>query len=252
MRLRHFAVVAFAMLSLSSRAFAQFGGGVFVCANCSTEPTAIAIKITHDLEYAKQILQYAIQVQHLADAIRNTSHGGPAALSNVAGDLNQLATVVQGGQALAYSLGGQDVVFRQTFPGYQPVFGPSPAAGTYQNRYAAWAQTSLATTQGILRGVGLQGRLLATEQGVLSVLKMLSASNILDRNDAINLTGQLAAEQVGQLQKLRELQLEDMTAKAAYQGYVIQQQAASEAATQQFFTNANVTGDGATFRPGLH
>lgn len=84
-----------------------------------------------------------------------------------------------------------------------------------------WAQTSLATTQGILRGVGVQGRLLATEQGVLSVLRTLTASKLLDRNDAINLTGQLAAEQVGQLQKLRELQLEDMTSKAAYQGYVI-------------------------------
>jgi P-type conjugative transfer protein TrbJ len=241
MRLRHFAIVAFATLSLSSRAFAQFGGGVFVCANCSTEPTAITIKIMHDLEYAKQILQYALQVQQLADAVRNTAHGGPASLSNVAGDLNQLANVVQGGQALAYSLGGQDVVFRQTFPGYQPAFGPGPAVGTYQNKYAAWAQTSLATTQGILRGVGLQGRLLATEQGVLSVLRMLTA-----------LTGQLAAEQVGQLQKLRELQLEDMTSKAAYQGYVIQRQASSEAATQQFFTGTNVTGDGATFRPGLH
>jgi hypothetical protein len=60
-------------------AYAQFGGGVFVCANCATEPTAVSIKIMHDLEYAKQILQYAIQVQQLADAIRNTTHGGPAA-----------------------------------------------------------------------------------------------------------------------------------------------------------------------------
>ena len=100
MRLRHFGIVAFATLSLSSRAFAQFGGGVFVCANCSTEPTAITIKIMHDLEYAKQILQYALQVQQLADAIKNTAHGGPAALSNVAGDLNQLASVVQGGPGI--------------------------------------------------------------------------------------------------------------------------------------------------------
>ena len=231
---------------------AQIGGGVFVCANCSTEPTAVSIKIMHDLEYAKQILQYAIQVQQLADAIRNTAHGGPASLNNISMDLNQLANVVQGGRALAYSLGGQDVVFRQTFPGYQPAFGPGPGPGTYQNKYSVWAQTSLATTQGILRGIGAHGRLLATEQGVLSVLRTLTASNLLNRNDSINLTGQIAAEQVGQLQKLRELQLEDMTSKAAYQGYVIQREAASESATQQFFTSGRATGDGATFRPGLH
>jgi P-type conjugative transfer protein TrbJ len=135
-----------------------------VCVNCASEPTAVSIKIMHDLEYARQILQYAIQVQQLADAIKNSTHGGSAALNNAAGDLAQLANVVQGGQALAYSLGGQDVVFRATFPGYQPVLGPVPNAGTYQSKYAQWAQTSLATTQGILRGVGLQGKLLATEQ----------------------------------------------------------------------------------------
>src|SRR5580658_8001721 len=74
-----------------SPANAQLGGGVFVCSNCSTEPTQLSIQTMHNLEYAKQLLQYAIQVQQLADAIRNTAHGGPAALTNVAGDLNQLA-----------------------------------------------------------------------------------------------------------------------------------------------------------------
>ena len=253
MRLRNIAFLLLASLAMSVHpAQAQIGGGVVVCANCATEPTAVTMKITQDLAYAKQLLQYAIQVQQLADAIRNTAHGGPAALGNVAADLGQLANAVQGGRALAYSLAAQDVVFRQTFPGYQPVFGPFPAAGTYQNQYAIWAETSLATTQGILRGAGFQGKLLATEQGVLSILRRLTASNILDRNDAINLSGQLAAEQVSQLQKLRELQIEDMTSKAAYQGYVIQREATSEAATKQFFTTGNVTGDGATFRPGLH
>jgi type IV secretion system protein TrbJ len=253
MRLRNVGFVLLGGLAMTvNPSKAQIGGGVVVCANCATEPTEISIKIMHDLAYAKQLLQYAIQVQQLADAIKNTAHGGPAALNNVTADLNQLANVVQGGRALAYSLGAQDVVFRQTYPGYQPVFGPPPAAGTFQSQYAIWAETSLATTQGILRGAGLQGKLLATEQGVLSILRRLTASNILDRNDAINLSGQVAAEQVSQLQKLRELQIEDMTSKAAYQGYVIQREAASEAATKQFFTGGNVTSDGATFRPGLH
>ena len=186
-------------------ASAQIGGGVFVCSNCSTEPTQISIKLMHDLEYAKQLLQYAIQVEQLADAIKNTTHGGPATLTNVASDLGMLANVVQGGQALAYSLGNQDVLFRQTYPGYQ-WGGPgamAPATGSYASKYALWAETSLATTQGILRGAGFQGKLLATEQGVLGILRAISASNLLNRNDAINLNSQLAGEQVAQLQKLR-------------------------------------------------
>jgi len=77
---------------------------VVYCSNCSTEPTQWTIKLMHDLEYAKQLLQYAIQAEQLADAIKNTAHGGPATLTNVAADLGMLANVVQGGRALAYSL----------------------------------------------------------------------------------------------------------------------------------------------------
>jgi P-type conjugative transfer protein TrbJ len=113
-----------------------------------------------------------------------------------------------------------------------------------------WAQTSLDTTQGILRGSGVQGKLLATEQGVLGILRAISASNLLNRNDAINLNSQLAGEQVSQLQKLREIQLEDMTSKAAFQGYVIQHQAASEAASQYFFNWTPEVSDGQTFQSG--
>ena len=233
---------------------AQFGGLVF-CANCASEPTQLSVKLMHDLEFARQLLQYAIQVKQLADAITNTAHGGPYPLTNVAGDLNQLANVIQGGRALAYSLGNQDALFRQTYPGYQPWAGTGPglppAVGTYASKYAVWAETSLATTQGILRGTGVQGRLLMGEQAVLNFLRGLSSSNFLNRNDAINLGSQLAAEQVGQLQKLRELQLEDMTSKAAYQGYVIQRDASNEAAAQWFFTGGPVTGDGKTYLPGL-
>ncbi len=222
---------------LVSPVSAQVPDGVFICANCATEPTQVSVKLMHDLEYAKQLLQYAIQVQQLADALKNTAHGGPASLTSIAADLGMLAAVVQGGRALAYSLGNDDVVFRQTYPGYQPLasVGPPPSAGTYANRYAIWAQTSLDTTQGILRGAGFQGKLLATEQGALAILSGLTASNILNRNDAINLTGQLASEQVAQLQKLRELQLEDLTSKAAYQGYQVQKDADMVATEQQFF-----------------
>jgi P-type conjugative transfer protein TrbJ len=128
----------------------------------------------------------------------------------------------------------------------------APATGSYASKYALWAETTLATTQGILRGAGFQGKLLATEQGVLGILRTISASNLLNRNDAINLNSQLAGEQVAQLQKLRELQLEDVTSKAAFQGYVIQHQAASEAATQYFFHWTPEVSDGRTYQAGWY
>jgi P-type conjugative transfer protein TrbJ len=216
-------------------------------APCASESTAWLHKLMLDLSYARQLLQYAIQVQQLADMVKNSAHGGPNALNNIAADLNGLAMTIQGGRALAYSLGHQDAVFAQTYPGYQgyvppPAMaaGPLPPGGAYASKYALWAQTSLNTTQGILRGVGMHGSLLNTEQRVLQILRTLTSNNLLSRNDAINLTGQLAAEQVGQLQKLRELQLEQMTSVAAFQGYQIQRESDGVATTARFFTSGPV------------
>ena len=77
-------------------ASAQVGGGLVFCTNCSTEPTQVSVKLMHDLEYAKQLLQYAIQVRQIADALKNTTHGRPASLTSVAADLGMLAAVVSG------------------------------------------------------------------------------------------------------------------------------------------------------------
>ena len=158
------AISATILLTLAIPAKSQFGFSTVFCANCASEPTAASIHVMHNLEYAKQLLQYAIQVQHLADAVKNTAHGGPAALSNVSADINRLSAAVQGGRAIAYSMANQDAAFRRTFPGYDPAYAAAHGTGDYQNDYALWAQTTLATTRGILRGAGVQGRLLATEQ----------------------------------------------------------------------------------------
>src|SRR5260370_28141867 len=97
---------------------------------CSSEATVFKTALVHDLEYAKQLLQYALQVQQYADMVKNTLHGGPNTLTNIAMDLNGLANVVQGGRALAYSLGNQDVLFAQTYPGYRGYIPPTaPGVG---------------------------------------------------------------------------------------------------------------------------
>ena len=241
------------VLALELPVRAQFGFGCITGSSisglspCASEATVFKTSLMHDLEYAKQLLQYAIQVQQLADMVKNSTHAGPNSLTSIQTDLNALAAVVQGGHALAYSLENQDAMFAKTFPGYT---GYIPTGG-YAARYALWAQTSLDTTQGILRGAGLQGKLVATEMGVLSALRNLASGNLLNRNDAINLTSQLAAEQVGQLQKLRELEIQQMTSVAAYQGYQIQRDSDGVAATQRFFANGPTAGDERTFSSHL-
>jgi P-type conjugative transfer protein TrbJ len=109
----------------------------------------------------------------------------------------------------------------------------------------------LDTTLGTLRAAGLQGQQLESEQAVLDSLRSsLVGSN--GRLEAIQALGDISEQQVEQLMKLRELMMADMSSKQAYQAAIIQQQAASEAAAQRFFTYAPAISDGQTFGPGWH
>lgn len=196
------------------------------------------------MAYIRQGLQLQNEINMYADMVRNVTKLPNQVFGPITADLNALAAVVQGGQALAYSLGNLDVQFRNTFRGYRT----NPA--TYYVQYKNWSQTSLDTTLGTLRAAGLQGQQLQTEQAVLNSLRAMASSSD-GRMQALQVMGQVAEQQVQQLMKLRELMLADMSSKQAYQAAEIQKQAANEAATEWYFSSGPATSDGRGFWPGL-
>ena len=216
------------------------------------EAGAFATEITQLLNHAQLLLQYIRQGQQLAnelnmyaDMLKNSRTLSAHSFGAVMNDINALAAIVQGGRALAYCLGNLDQLFRQTYPGY------GYNAGAYYLQYRNWSQTSLDTTLGTLRAAGLQGQQLQSEQAVLNSLRS-SLEGTDGRLEALHALGDISEQQVEQLMKLRELMMADMSSKQAYQAAIIQQQAASEAAAQRFFTYAPATSDGQTFGPGWH
>jgi P-type conjugative transfer protein TrbJ len=178
------------------------------------------------------------------DMLRNSRTLGRQTFGSVAADINALANIVQGGQALAYSLGNLDQLFRMTYPGYRTV------PNTYYLQYRDWSQTSLDTTLGALRAAGLQGQQLQSEQAIESSLQAMAQSSD-GRMEALQVLADINDQQVQQLMKLREIMLADVSSKQAYQATTIQQQAASQAATEWFFTAGPVTSDGKTYLPGV-
>jgi P-type conjugative transfer protein TrbJ len=217
----------------------------------TAEAGAFATEFTQLLNHAQLILSYIRQgsqleneISMLQNMLRNTKNLSPQTFGAIQGDINALAQIVQGGQALAYSLGNLDQMFRSTYPGY----ATNPNA--YYMNYQRWSQTSLDTTLGALRAAGLQNQQMQSEYSVINALENMSQSAD-GQMQALNVLGQITDQQVQQLMKLRELMMADMSSKQAYQAAMIQQQAAAQAATQWFFTGGPVTGDGKTYLPGL-
>jgi P-type conjugative transfer protein TrbJ len=210
----------------------------------ATEFTQILNHAQLVLAYIRQGLQFETEIAMLANMLRNTKNLSPQKFGQIQADINALAQVVQGGQALAYSLGNLDQLFRKTYPGY----ATNPTV--YYTNYQKWSQTTLDTTLGALRAVGLQSQQLQSEQSVINSLESMSQSAD-GQMQALNVLGQISDQQVQQLMKLRELMMADMSSKQAYQAAIIQQEAAKEAAAQWFFTGGPVTSDGKTYLPGL-
>jgi type IV secretion system protein TrbJ len=214
------------------------------------EAGAFATEVTQLLNHAQLVLQYIRQGTQLAnelnmyaDMLKNSRMLSAQTFGAIMNDVNALAAIVQGGQALAYSLGNLDQRFRQTYPGY------GYNIGAYYTQYQNWSQTSLDTTLGTLRAAGLQGRQLQSEQAIMASLRS-SLKSSDGRLEAIQALGDISEQQVEQLMKLRELMMADMSSKQAYQATIIQQEAAGEAATQRFFTFQPSVPDGMSYHAG--
>jgi type IV secretion system protein TrbJ len=212
---------------------------------------AFATEFTQVLNHGQLVMSYIRQgeqlqqeIQQYQNMLRNTATLPSQVFGNVMMDLNALAAIVQNGMALAYSLADLDGQFRARFPGY----GTTHA---YYTDYRRWSQTSLDTTLGALRAAGLQGQQLQSEQSVLNALKGMAQSSD-GRMQALQVANQISEQQVEQLMKLRQLMLADLSSKQAYQAAQVQQQAATEAATERFFTYQPKAGDGQTFHAGWH
>ncbi len=211
---------------------------------------AFATEFTQLLNHGQLVMQYIRQGEQLQqeilqyeDMLRNVKGLPSQTFGPIIADVNQLAAIVQGGMALAYSMASLDSEFRRRYPGY------AASTGTYFTNYRTWAQTSLDTTLGALRAAGLQGQQLQSEQAVLATLRSMAQSSD-GRMQALQVIGDIAEQQVQQLMKLRQLMLADLQSKQAYQATQIQKQAAIEAASEQFLNSSPSRGDGRTYQAG--
>src|SRR3984957_15682749 len=192
-------VLSLLLLSILTRTNA---GAVFV-PGPATEWTQILNHVQLILGYARQGTQLENELNQYAEQLKQGKVLPQQVFGAIQQDLSQLAQVVQGGQALAYSMGNLDAQFRNTFPGY------SFRTSGYFNDYKKWSQTSLDTTMNSLRAGGLQGQQLNNAQTVLAQLRTMS-TGAGGQMQAVEVGNQIAEQQVEQLMSLRQLMLTDL------------------------------------------
>lgn len=227
--MKRFLVTIVGSLWLSSSAFA--GGAVAG----ATEPTQIMNNIQLVLSYVEQAQQTTTQLQQYQTMLTNLMRLTP---SNMLGQASQqlwqdqgmaqafsnLRKIVVNGQNIAYTMANMDSQFKNMHPGY----GNFGNGTDFFRSYQGWSDNTLGQVKNAVAMVTTHSENFATEEGM--VQELANASNSAQGQlQAVQAGNQIGVAMVGQMQKLRQLQMAQMQAQNAY---LAGQQSAADTKTQ--------------------
>ena len=179
-----------------------------------------------------EVEMIANQVRQIENMIQNTRNYGRGIFDTEAlPRLVRLGQVIDQEQAIAYSMGNIDGLFRQRYPGYRPVTD-------WSREYDTWTRTTLDTLRGTLSSVRLHAGDFATEQARIQALQAMSDS-AEGRMQALQLGNMMAGEQLQQLVKLRQLVMAQINAQNVYMATQTNREAQRAATQSEWVRNGN-------------
>lgn len=153
-------------------------------------------------------------------------------------DLQQLAQIVATGRAVSYSSGQIDEDYRREYRDFEYYAGKGRNANGirdhefFSERYRDWAQVNHDSVRGALRAAGLQAQQFDREDSALRTIEQQMES-AAGTKQLLQAGGSIAALQVEQLQKLRQLQMAQIQLLSAQAAGTIDRQAEDDADLQR-------------------
>lgn len=178
-----------------------------------------------------EVQMIANQIQQIENMVQNTRSYGGVWDREALPRLIRLGQIIDQEQAIAYAMAGMDRVFRERYPGYRPVTD-------WATTYDQWTRTTLDTLRGSLAAARFHADDFADEQRRIQTLTALSDS-AEGRMQAIQAGNMLAAEQIQQLTKLRQLMMAQINAQNVYMANQTNRDAQRAATQQEWIKNGN-------------
>jgi len=174
--------------------------------------TQVHNQLTQINQLAQQI---ETQLNIYQNMLQNTATLPEHIWGQVEADINQLRSIVETGQSIAFSMGNADDVLQQRFQSYSTLRTSLPNNATFSSTYQTWSDTNRETIASTLRAAGLTSEQFTTEEATMSSLRSMSETAD-GQMKALQVGHQLAAAQVEQTQKLRGLVAQQTTMTATW------------------------------------
>lgn len=183
-----------------------------------------ALEVTQLLSLMQQVQQTTKmikEIQNSANLLREVRNQAETLKrynwGDAKGELIKLNRMVRQGQALAYSARDLEHKFNSKFKGYREYVNKSKGDSDYYKKlYMNWSQTGLDTIRSTLLSANIQAEMLDDESALIKKLTQASQSHT-SQVQAIQVGHQIAAQQIAQLQKLRQLLMAQNQTQTTFQ-----------------------------------
>lgn len=215
------------------------------CSNCSTFLQQM-FQYAKDVETALNTAQQlSTQIQQYQNMVQQGVQLPNRIFNQITGDLQRVATVYNDARSLGRDISGFDDKFRAQFKDYgQWLKDGSFTAQASADRYRNWSEQGRDNARTAMHAAGLNVSTFADENAMLDQIVARSQS-ATGRMQAIQAGNEIAAQNVQQLQRLRDLMATQITLQGNYMAQLQERQAVDDAFTQKF-RSGNVQGTAAS------
>ncbi|EEQ2490315.1 P-type conjugative transfer protein TrbJ [Escherichia coli] len=204
------------------------------CSNCSTN-------VQQAMQYAKDIetaLNTAQQLQTQIDQYNALLKQGmqlpDSVFDSVKGSLQQVANLYDSTKTIGRNVSNLDEQFREQFKGYSDWLNTTgQASEVMPERYKQWEQQGADNARNAMKAVGVNVGTFESEDRTLTRLVSRS-SGAVGQMQAIQAGNEINAQNVQQLQKLRDLVATQITMQSNYLAQDNERKAADDAFNERF------------------
>ena len=208
---------------------------------------SLATEFTQLLSYEEMLNSAITDAENLAINIRkyqvmaaNIKHLPTFIKQSAMADLQRLANIVSMGDAISYNSAQLDSLYREAYRDFKHYMKEKASNDNngYEDlneRYQKWSKVNHDSVLGAMKAAGMQSKQFAEEYSDMAKIErqMQTASGT---NQLLQAGGSIAAMQVEQLQKLRQLQMAQIQLQSAYIATSIDRQAKDDADLQKALT----------------
>jgi type IV secretion system protein TrbJ len=184
------------------------------------------------------------QIQMYENMALNTANLPQQLYGNIASDLNGVNTIMGRVQGISYAASSLDSTFASHFPGYQ-AYSAQPNMSNMTSKYQQWSNDMNTSTHSVFSAAQAQNSQMTSETQLLNSLQSQNMS-AQGRQQSAQIANELSAQQVAQMQKLRQLVMLQMQQEGTFLQTQADQDAQRSANGTQAMQPANLANTGNT------